>query len=68
MQKYRGIFNNLTDKEIIVPGLIVADAKNETTGGTGLANQQTKKFEMRKEGISVAQLGTEPAERSRHIV
>jgi hypothetical protein len=68
MQKYAGIFNNLTAKEIIIPGLKVATLKNEMTGVTGLANEQTKKFEIKKEGLSVAQLGTEPGDRSRVIV
>lgn len=54
--------NNLTDKEIIVPGLYVPEAKTDTTGMTGLANNQTKKFEIKREGLSVANLGTAPAE------
>ena len=34
----------------------------------GLANTTTIKFEMKKEGITVAELGTEPADRARNIV
>ena len=68
MEKYKGIINNLTDKEVIVPGLYVPEAKTDQTGITGLANNQTKKFEIKREGLSTASLGTTPPEQARNVV
>ena len=36
-EKYKGIFNNLTDKEIIIPGLMIAEPKKDKPGASKLA-------------------------------
>jgi len=38
MEKYKGIMNNLIGREIIVPGLMIADPKKQKPGATRLAN------------------------------